>query len=119
MKPDRMAVDGERNTKKLPGSPDPRSDLLLYRPPPDIPGSGSMPDDDTEIFVHTVPGETGIYYIHYPSEPAGRYSIVPFESRLDAAAYILGKEHIQLERLPEPDRNRIRSHFPEFFQDDE
>lgn len=118
-KPGIMVVDGDRNTKELPGSPDPRSDLLLYRPPQDFPGSEITPDDDTEIFVHAVAGDADIYYLRYPSGPAGRFSIMPFESRLDAAAFILGKEDMQLARLAEPDRNRIRSHFPEFFQDGE
>lgn len=42
---------------------------------------------------------------------------MPFESRLEAAAFILGKEDLQLARLEEPDRHRIRSHFPEFFRE--
>lgn len=118
VKPDRMVADGDRNSKELPpGSPDPQSDLLLYRPPTDIPGSGSLRDEEIEIFVHVVPGDTGIYYIYYPSEPKGEVSIIPFESRLEAAAFILGKEDGELERLTEPDRHRIRSHFPEYFQD--
>lgn len=108
---------GEQPAKVLHGSPDPRSDLRLYRHPPECPGPGGLPDDDdTELFVHAVPGGTAIYYLCYPSELSGEVSIIPFESRLDAAAFILGKEDLQLVRLEEPDRHRIRFHFPEFFR---
>jgi len=119
VKSDHTQKDAGRIAEPQSALPDPSSDVLIYHFPPDIPGSNSLCDEEIEIFVHAVPGDTGIYYIYYPSEPKGEVSIIPFESRFEAAAFILGKEDGNLERLTEPDRHRIRFHFPEYFQDRE
>lgn len=76
-----------------------------------------MPNDEVELFVHVVPGDAGIYYLRYLSESAGQVLIMLLESRLETAVFILGKEDLQLARLNEPDRHRIRFQFPEFFRD--
>jgi len=117
VKSDHIRKDVGRIAGPQSGPPDPGSDLLLYRSPPATPGLGIPSNEDTELFVHIMSGGTVLYYLCYPSEPTGGVSIMPLGSRLDAAAFILGKEHMQLVRLTEPERNRIRSHFPEFFHE--
>lgn len=110
-----MDVDADRNMEELPKSPDPRSDLLIYRPPPAVPTPGDLPDEDMELFMHAMPAGEAIYYLYYPSGSVDEVLIEQFKSRLEAAAFILGKEDMQLSRLNETDRQRIRSQFPEFF----
>jgi len=99
----------------LPGrSPDPVSDVLLYRPPQAAADCG-IPDDDVGLYIFTGPGSTATYYLCSRNGRVDDISIWLLDSRLEAAAFILGSEDWELSRLDEPDRERIRAHFPEIF----
>lgn len=97
------------------GSPDPTRDILLYRPPSAAADLGS-PDSDIRLYFFSRPGYRVTYYLCTVNGHDGDTSIWLLESRLDAAAFILGSEDWDLARLDEPGRERIRSHFPEYFQ---
>jgi|GEM_PF-2901148 len=109
-------VDGDRPERDLPGGTlDPRSDLLLYRPPQVPPVPPGAEDDIVTLYVHAGPRGRATYYLSCRPMGTGRDRIWLLESRLEAAAFILGSEHKELSRLDGPDRERIRAHFPEYF----
>lgn len=110
-----ISADHGRTGGHLPGrSPDPASDILLYRPPQAAAECG-IPGDDVGLYIFTGSGGTATYYLCSITGPENEISIWLLDSRLEAAAFILGCEDWELSRLDEVDRERIRIHFPEYF----
>ena len=111
-----ISVERGRTGEHLPGrSPDPASDVLLYRPPKRAVDCG-FPGDDVGLYFYPGPGGTTRYYLCCSDGPLSSPSFWFLDSPIEAAAFILGSEDWDLARLNAPDRERIRSHFPEYFR---
>jgi len=92
--------------------PDPATDIVLCRASP-----GLFPwiEPGTLLFAHPEPGGAASFYLSYRYDPSGPLVIRPFSSTLDAVAFIRGLAGPGLDRMPEPELDRIRKYFPGWF----
>jgi hypothetical protein len=95
--------------------PDPRTDIFLCRLSPASSGPAPRPEECTLLFAHQGSGETTGFYLSYQDDPSDPPVICPFESPLEAAAFILGMAGSGLDKIPEPEKHRIRKYFPGWF----
>jgi hypothetical protein len=100
--------------KKIP-TPDPANDILLFflresSVCAEIPG-----EDGTRLFAHPLPEGRHVFYLSYRDTLSATSVIRTFGSGLDAAAFILGIAGPQLAGIPGPERDRIHTCFPGFF----